>query len=279
MNPTRAGRRWSRWLGIAVLCIIAVGWLIPLVWVILVSLRPADLPLREGDILFGSRPTLENYTTAFRIAPFGTYYFNTIFITVGVVVVQIITVTLAGYAFARYTFPGQNVLLFIILLQVLIPFTALVVPNYATIRAMGLFDNRLAIMIPYFGSAFGTLLMRQTFKSVPRELDDASRIDGATWWQTLWHVYLPGGTAALVAFGLSSITYHWNEFLWPLVVTNSERSRPLTVGLAIFTQLGELGAQWPLVSAATLIVVAPLFILFLVFQRQFINSFLRSGLK
>ncbi|MFN8497204.1 MAG: carbohydrate ABC transporter permease [Anaerolineae bacterium] len=279
MNQTRAGSRWSHWLAIAVLCFVAIGWLIPLVWVILVSLRPADLPLREGDILFGARPTLENYVTAFQIAPFGKYYFNTIFITVGVVAVQIVTVTLAGYAFARYTFPGQNVLLFIILLQVLIPFTALVVPNYATIRSLGLFDSRFAIMVPYFGSAFGTLLMRQTFKNVPRDLDDASRMDGADWWQTLYHVYLPAGTAALVAFGLASITYHWNEFLWPLVVTNSENSRPLTVGLAIFTQLGELGAQWPLVSAATLIVVAPLFILFLVFQRQFINSFLRSGLK
>ncbi|MFN8471084.1 MAG: carbohydrate ABC transporter permease [Anaerolineae bacterium] len=279
MNPTRAGSRRRNWLAIIVLTIFAIGWLIPLIWVVLVSLRPADLPLREGDILFGSRPTLENYVTAFQIAPFGKYYFNTIFITVGVVIVQVITVTLAGYAFARYTFPGQNVLLFVVLLQVLIPFTALVVPNYATIRSLGLFDSRFAIMVPYFGSAFGTLLMRQTFKNVPRDLDDASRIDGASWWQTLVHVYLPAGTAALVAFGLASITYHWNEFLWPLVVTNSENSRPLTVGLAIFTQLGELGAQWPLVSAATLIVVAPLFILFLIFQRQFINSFLRSGLK
>jgi sn-glycerol 3-phosphate transport system permease protein len=144
---------------------------------------------------------------------------------------------------------------------------------------MGLFDNRLALMLPYFGSAFGTFLLRQTFREVPRDLDDAAQMDGANWLDVLRHVYLPAAGPALVAFALSSVSFHWNEFLWPLVVTNSETSRPLTVGLAVFTQMGELGAQWPLVTAATFIVIGPLFALFLFFQRQFINSFLRSGLK
>jgi sn-glycerol 3-phosphate transport system permease protein len=134
-------------------------------------------------------------------------------------------------------------------------------------------------MLPSFGSAFGTFLMRQTFKQVPRELDDAARIDGANWFQTLLNVYLPAGQPALIAFALSSISFHWNEFLWPLVVTDSTASRPLTVGLAVLTQLGEIGAQWPLVTAGTVIVVGPLLILFLIFQRQFIESFLHSGLK
>jgi sn-glycerol 3-phosphate transport system permease protein len=134
-------------------------------------------------------------------------------------------------------------------------------------------------MLPYFGSAFGTFLMRQTFKSIPRDLDDAARMDGCTWWQTLWHVYVPSSTSAYIAFGLSSISFHWNEFLWPLVVTNSPQSRPLTVGLAVLTQFGELGAQWPLVTAGTLIIVAPLLVLFLLFQKQFAESFVHTGVK
>jgi sn-glycerol 3-phosphate transport system permease protein len=137
----------------------------------------------------------------------------------------------------------------------------------------------LAVMLPFFGSAFGTFLMRQTFKTVPRELDDAARVDGANWLQTLWHVYIPPAHPALIAFALSSISFHWNDFLWPLIVTNSTASRPLTVGLSTLTQLGEIGAQWPLVMAGTIVVVGPLLALFLIFQRQFIDSFLHSGLK
>ncbi len=128
------------------------------------------------------------------------------------------------------------------------------------------------ILAVQFGSAFGTFLMRQAFLEVPRDLVDAGIIDGCSWWQLLWHVYLPPSIPTLIAFALSSLTWHWNEFLWPLVVTLSEKSRPLTIGLVRFTQLGEIGARWPLLAAATLIVVGPLLVLFLLFQRQFIRK-------
>jgi len=140
---------------------------------------------------------------------------------------------------------------------------------------LGLFDTILAVALPYFGSAFGTFLMRQAFLEVPRDLVDAGIMDGCSWWQLLWHVYLPPS----VPTPLSSVTWHWNEFLWPLVVTLTERSRPLTIGLVRFTQLGEIGARWPLLAAATMIVAGPLLLLFLLFQRQFVRSFLHSGLK
>jgi sn-glycerol 3-phosphate transport system permease protein len=168
--------------------------------------------------------------------------------------VQLITITLAGFAFAHYEFHGRKILLFVILLQLMIPTTALLVPNFSTIRFLNLYDTRLAIAIPYFGSAFGAFLMRQAFLEVPHDLVDAGTIDGASWWQLLRHIYLPPTIPVLVA-------------------------RPLTAGLVRFTQLGEIGAQWSLLSAATLIVAAPLFIAFLVFQRRFIESFVHSGLK
>jgi sn-glycerol 3-phosphate transport system permease protein len=267
------------WLSVIVLGIFAVGWAIPILWTFAVSLHPADEALSANNVWFGSHLTLENYATAFDIAPFGAYYFNTILIVLGILAVQLVTISLAGYALARYRFRGQNVIFFVILLQLLVPTSTLIVPNYATIRSLHLFDTLLAVMLPYFGSALGTFLMMQTFKGVPRDLDDAARMDGANWLQTLWNVYMPAGRPALIAFALASISFHWNDFLWPLVVTNSESSRPLTVGLAIFTQLGEIGAQWSLVTAGTVIVIGPLLLLFLLFQRFFIESFLHSGIK
>lgn len=285
MNETRAPRRHLKTktildaLGLLVLGIVAVGWAIPIIWTFAVSVHPPDEPLSAANLWFGTHPTLVNYAQAFQIAPFVQYYINTIVIVFGILIVQLVTVSLAGYALARFRFPGQDLLFFLILLQLMVPSSALIVPNYSTIRQLRLFDTLLAVMLPFFGSAFGTFLMRQTFRTIPRDLDDAATMDGANWLQTLWHVYIPPARPAMIAFALSSISFHWNDFLWPLVVTNSASSRPLTVGLAVFTQLGEIGAQWPLVTAGTVIVVGPLLVLFLVFQRQFIESFLHSGLK
>ena len=269
----------GRWLATALLIAMALTWSLPLLWTIVASLRPAAEPIGRGDVWFGSALTLENFRQALSLAPFGLYYLNTILIVLMILGVQIVTVTMAGFVFAHYKFVGKNWLFLFILLQMMIPTTALLAPNFSTIRVLGLFDTRLAIAIPYFGSAFGMFLMRQAFLGIPRDLVDAGIIDGCSWWQLLRHIYLPPSIPALVAFGLSSTAWHWNEFLWPLVVTNSDASRPLTVGLVRFTQLGEIGARWSLLAAATLIVVGVLLVAFLVFQRRFIQSFIHSGIK
>jgi sn-glycerol 3-phosphate transport system permease protein len=258
---------------------IAALWAVPVIWALVASLRPADEPLWRGDVWFAFPLTLENYARAWSLAPFDLYFVNTVVIVLMILGVQLITITLAGFAFAHFDFAGKQAFFFFILLQLMIPTTALLSPNFATIRTLGLFDTRLAIAIPYFGSAFGTFLMRQIFLEVPRDLVDAGVMDGCTWWQLLRNVYLPPAVPTLIAFGLSSVAWHWNEFLWPLIITNSDQSRPLTAGLVRFTQLGEIGAQWSLLSAATLMVIAPLFIVFLIFQRRFIQSFMHSGIK
>ncbi len=280
MNKSRLSTRsLVNTLGLAALGVLAIAWLVPILWALAVSFHSPDEPLSAANLWWGTHPTPLNYAQAFDIAPFAQYYLNTVLIVLGILVVQLTTICLAGYAFARFQFRGQNFLFFLIMLQLLLPASALIVPNYATIRVLGVFDTLFAVMVPSFGSAFGTFLLRQTFKQVPHELDDAAKMDGANWLQTLWSVYIPAARPALIAFALSSISFHWNDFLWPLVVTDSAASRPLTVGLAVLTQLGEIGAQWPLVTAGTIIVVGPLLVLFLVFQRQFIDSFLHSGLK
>lgn len=275
---SRSGRL-TNWFATGLTVLFGLGWATIIAWCVVVSFRPPNESLGRGDVWFGSTLTLENYQTALSLAPFGQYYISTIAIVVMIFAVQIFTVTMAGFAFAHFRFPAKKALFFFILLQLMIPTTALLAPNFSMIRQLGIFDTWLAVAIPYFGSAFGTFLMRQAFLGVPRDLVDAGVMDGCAWWQLLRNVYLPPSIPALIAFGLSSVSYHWNEFLWPLIVTVSDSSRPLTVGLVRFTQLGEIGARWSLLMAATLIVASPLLLLFLIFQRRFIRSFLYSGIK
>jgi sn-glycerol 3-phosphate transport system permease protein len=266
-------------LAFAVMILWALLWAVPMLWTVAVALRPANEPLSNDSLWFGGTWTLDNFTDAWNAVPFSTYYVNTLLIVTGVLAVQLVSVTLAGYAFARRRMPLREALFVVLLTQILVPTNALIIPNYATIRTLGLYDSRLAVMLPFFASAFGTFLMRQTFRQVPIDLDDAARLDGAGWLQTLRHVYLPAARPALVAFAMVSVIFHWNDFLWPLIVLNSDAKLPLTVGMAKFTQMGESGAQWSLITAGTLIVIAPLLILFLIFQRQFVDSMLKSGLK
>ncbi|MHB8628435.1 MAG: carbohydrate ABC transporter permease [Aggregatilineales bacterium] len=280
-------RRTLNLLFVIVLLIAALIWLVPLIWTLLMSVRPPDESLvylnmngtSTVNIFVGTHLTLQNFGDAFGIVNWGQEYISTLIFVFGVLAVQLVTITLSGYAFARMQFFGKRVLFGLILVQLMIPSAVLLVPNFATIHTLNLFDTRLGMMLPYFGSAFGTFLMRQTFKQVPLDLEDAARIDGCDWWRILRHVYLPSSIPTLTAFALVSISAHWNEFLWPFMITQSANVRVLTAGLGELLRTEEVGAQYGHIAAGVLIVTATLLVLFVIFQRQFINSFLRSGLK
>ena len=259
--------------------VIAILFLIPLIFTLLVSLRPETEPVTKGNIFFGSELTSENYQRAIAIAPWSLHYLNSIIFVAGVLLVQLVTVTCAAYAFARMRFLGRDLLLMVILLQLMIPSGVLLVQNFRMINTLGLFDTRVALMIPYWGSAFGVLLLRQTFREVPIELEEAARIDGANLAQVIRHVYVTNAIPAYLAFALVSVSSHWNEFLWPFIITRSEEIRPLTVGLNKLIKTTDQGAFYGQLMAGTLIVIAPLVILFLLFQRQFVESFARSGIR
>jgi sn-glycerol 3-phosphate transport system permease protein len=277
----------------AVLFAVALIWLVPLIWTVLIAIRPPDQPINQGNVFVGNSAHTDcnhdlctpigsfsgdNFRDVLDAVPWGKQYVNTLVFVFGTLAVQLITITFAGYAFARMRFRGKNLLFVIILTQLMIPSAILIIPNFATIRALNLHGTLWALMLPYFGSAFGTFLMRQTFRQIPRDLEDAARIDGCTWLGTLWTVYLPPSVPALVSFSLVSISAHWNEFLWPLIITNNN-TRPLTIGLTQILQTNESGAAYGQIGAAVLIVITPLILLFLVFQRRFISSFVNSGLK
>jgi sn-glycerol 3-phosphate transport system permease protein len=154
----------------------------------------------------------------------------------------------------------------------------LLVENYKTMSQLGLIDTLFGIGLPYFASAFAIFLLRQTFKQIPNELVEAAVMEGASTLQILWRVFVPLAKPVYIAFALVSVSYHWNNFLWPLVVTNSVNSRPLTVGLQVFASTDQ-GIDWSIITAATLLTAAPLLIAFLLFQRQFVQSFMRAGIK
>jgi sn-glycerol 3-phosphate transport system permease protein len=299
--PDRASRTafgWGHHLANALTVIVAIIWLLPLIFGALMSIRPASQPVTNGNIFFdcsarsaglsaergdltilGCTVTGENFADAWAVAPWPLHYRNSLIFVVGVLIVQVFTVTMAGYAFARLRFFGRNLLLFLILLQIMIPTGVLLVQNFSTVRALGLFDTHWALMAPYWGSAFGTLLIRQTFREVPLEYEEAARIDGANLWQILRHVYVPLSIPAYLSFALVSISSHWTEFLWPFIITRSDEVRPLTVALSQLYKTSETGALYGQLMAGTLLVIAPLVVLFLVFQRRFIESFASSGLK
>lgn len=256
--------------------LFALVCLIPLIWMV----RTAFIdPKKALDLFALSIPTFENFTRIWNAAPFSTYYINTIIIVFGVLGVQFVLITMTGYAFARLNFYGKNILFVLFLTQLMITPDVLILPNYRLLAGFGLVNTLIGVMLPFFASAMGTFLMRQTIKTIPYELEEAARVDGCPLPRLLTQIYVPLLTPVYIAFGMISSSYQWNNFLWPLIMINSVSKRPLTVGLAIFAMSYETGAQWSDVCAATLLVVSPLLILFFIFQRQFIESFAHSGIK
>ena len=252
-----------------------VVWGLPLLYAVWSAVHP---PAYSTIFDLHAPLTWANFAASWHAAPFARYFLNSFLLVSFTVVLQIVFATLAAFAFARLRFPGQNILFAVLLMQLMVSPSILLVWNYREISWLGLANTIPAMGIPYLGSAFGIFLLRQNFRSVPKELDDAARLEGCSLLGRLWKVYLPLSRGTLIAFTLTSVSYHWNDFLWPLVVSDSVSTRPLTVGLEIFATPDQ-GVQWSLVTAATLLSSAPLLIAFLVFQRQFVQSFLRAGIR
>ncbi|MGB3718158.1 MAG: carbohydrate ABC transporter permease [Hyphomicrobiaceae bacterium] len=254
---------------------LAILWILPLAYAVWTAFHPAEYSARFD---LTAPLTLENFARAWSAAPFARYFLNTVILVALVLVCQLILCTLAAYAFARYEFPGSSIAFALVLAQLMIMPDVLIVENYKTLNKLGLVDSIPAIALPYIASAFGIFLLRQTFKTVPKELDDAARVEGASALQTLLKVYVPLARPVYLAYGLVSVSYHWNNFLWPLIITSSVESRPLTVGLQVFSSTDQ-GIDWAIICAATLMTSAPLLVGFLLFQRQFVQSFMRAGIR
>ena len=269
--------KFARTLSLSTLAawVFALLWALPLLYAFWAAFHPAAFATRFD---LTAPLTFDNFTHAWAAAPFARYFLNTVMLVIGIMLAQFVICTLAAFGLARWKFYGAEFLFALILIQLMVTPDVLILENYRTLQKLGLIDTLTGVGLPYVASAFGIFLLRQAFKSIPKELDDAARMEGASTLQTIWRVYLPLAKPIYVAYGLVSVSYHWNNFLWPLIVTNSVGTRPLTVGLQVFASVDQ-GVDWSVICAAALMTSAPLMIAFLVFQRAFIQSFMRAGIR
>jgi multiple sugar transport system permease protein len=221
---------------------------------------------------------ISNYSTALSALPFGRFYLNSLIVSGSVTILQLFVSSLAAFGFARLRFKGRNILFFLFLIGLMIPFPVLLVPNFIIIRQLGWFDTYYGLIIPPSFSAFSIFLLRQYYRGFPMELDEAARIDGASSLRIWWNIILPNSKPALAALAIFIFLGTWNDFLWPLVVTNSAAMRTLPVGLSMFQ--GQYLVRWELLMAATVVALVPVLIVYFFAQNWIIRGLsISSGLK
>jgi sn-glycerol 3-phosphate transport system permease protein len=251
---------------------------VPFAWMLSTSLKALPDVYMFPPQWIPIPPHPENYRLAWEAAPFGRYLVNSILVVLGVVTLQVFTVTTGAYAFAQIRFPFRDQLFLLFLAVLMIPPQVTLVPNYLTLSALKWIDTYWALIVPFGASAFGTFLVRQAFLTIPSDLIEAAKIDGASHPQILVRIMLPLAQATILTFVLLSFTWRWNDYFWPLIVTNSQDMRTLPIGL-VFMRATEGNIQWHVIMAATLLVVAPILGLFVLTQRQFVQGIARTGLK
>lgn len=231
-----------------------------------------------------SKPMWSNFPDAWNAVPFGRFFINSVIITVAGALLEVTFGVLCAYAFAFLKFPGKNILFMVVLASLMVPSQVVIIPNYqfmaTTIRnLLGTENNWVntyqAIILPGAATAFGTFLMRQGFMGLPKDVLDAAKVDGAGHLRTMWGVMLPMAKPIVVTFGLISVVSKWNEYLWPLIITNTDEMRPVTVGLRLLND-AEGNDEWGIIMAGTALVVVPMLIVY-VFMQRFIIDGLTAG--
>ncbi|MEU0499777.1 carbohydrate ABC transporter permease [Nocardia sp. NPDC005998] len=257
--------------------LIGIAWcaLGPILWALSGSLK------RDGEIteptLIPARPQWSNYGKVFELLPLGRMLANTACYALCVTAGQVFFCSLAGYAFARLRFRGRDVLFLAYLGTLMVPLTVTVIPQFLLMRAFGWVDTPWAMIVPgLFGSAFGTYLMRQFFRTLPAELEEAAIVDGCTTWQVFWRVLLPHTRPALMVLGVLTWITVWNDFLWPLIMI--QRNDIATATLGLVRLQGQYHTQWPILMAAAVVILLPLVVVYAIAQRAFVRGIAASGL-
>jgi len=257
------------------LIVTALIFVVPLFWVFSASLKNLQQIYTFPPVWIPTEPRLSNYSEAWTSAPFGRFYLNTIITTFFGVTLEVVNALLTAYALVFMRFPGKNLIFIVLLAALMVPIHVTVLPNFLTIASLGWVNTYQGIILPGASVAFGAFLLRQHFLSLPHEIPEAAYLDGAGHLQTLWHVILPISRPMLVTVALVSVVTKWNDFLWPLVSTNTEAMRTLPIGLSyLFSAEG--ASQWGLIMAATIFVIVPVLLLFLRWQKHIVSG-LTSG--
>ncbi len=260
-----------------VIYILAAATILPFIWMILTSVKSLNEIFIYPPKWLPSEFHFDNYIKAFEAAPFGRYYLNSIFVAVTVTIGQLITCSMAAFAFSRLKFKGRNVLFVLFLGTMMIPYNVTMIPSFMVLYWLGWVDSYQALIVPGLASAFGTFLLRQFFMSIPKELEEAAYIDGATKFGVLRKIIIPLSKPALATLSIFTFMGAFNDFIWALIVINSENMRTVQLGLSIFRD--RYLTQWDLLMAGSVTAVLPILIVFFFAQKYFIQGITLSGIK
>ncbi|WP_373686670.1 carbohydrate ABC transporter permease [Nocardia terpenica] len=259
------------------LALIAIAWCAvgPILWALSASLKT------QGEVSdpnpLPARPRWSNYGAVFERLPLGRMLLNTVLYAGCVTAGQVFFCSLAGYAFARLRFRGREALFLAYLATLMVPLTVTAIPQFILMRAFGWVDTPWAMIVPgLFGSAFGTYLMRQFFRTLPAELEEAAILDGCTTWQVYWRVLLPHARPAVLVLAVLTWITVWNDFLWPLIMI--QRNEIATVTLGLVRLQGQYHTDWPILMAAAMVVLAPMLVVYAVAQKAFVRGIAQSGM-
>ncbi len=223
--------------------------------------------------------TLENYVVAWQKTPFGRYLLNSLIQSGLITVAQVGTSILAAYAFSVLVFPGRNLMFYLVLGSLMIPFELTFIPNFQLVSSWGLGNSYAGLIVPFVASAFGVFMLRQFFLTIPKDFHDAARIDGANNWRYLWRILVPLSKGSIGAFAIFAFLNAWNQYLWPLIITNEDTMRTLQIGIRFFMNTLERGADWGPVMAGSMIALGPALVAFLIAQKQLVQGVAMTGLK
>lgn len=280
LKRSARGKRWSagQSLSMALLWVSALLAAFPFLWMIRSSIVPTRYVMRLPPVWFPPSFTLEHFQDLLTRQPFGRYIFNSLLVAILVTLGQVVIGSMAAYAFARLRFPGRDRLFLVYLATMIIPAQVTLIPQYVLVSWFGWVDSYAALTVPFLASAFITFLLRQFFLAIPRELEDAARIDGAGYFRIYATIILPLAGPALATSALLAFITSWTNFVWPLIVTRSRDMRTIPVGLAAFQQ--EMGrTDYGQIMAGSVLAMLPMFLLFVLLQRHIIQSVATSGLK
>jgi multiple sugar transport system permease protein len=275
--PAPRRRRRPHVLVHAILAIGALLMVAPFFWEISTSLKTYAESSSVPPTVLPSSPVWQNYADVFSSLPFGAQFGNTLIMTVARTAGQVLFCSAAGYAFAKLRFPGRGVLFVLFLSVLMIPSQLFLLSQFQIMQNLGLLNTVTALALPGIFSAFGTFLMRQFFLQLPDELDDAARLDGCNPFQVWWRVMLPLARNGMLALGILTAIWSWNDLLWPLVVNSDPEQMTLSAGLA--TLQGQFLTNYPVLMAGSFLASIPMILLFVVFQRNMLEGIASGGLK
>ncbi len=275
----RAGKILGQSAAYVILCLGLAVTLVPFIWVLLTSLKPASEIIRVPPTFFPEKWTFHSYLTIFNDpkVPLERFYLNSLFVAISRVLITLFTSSLAGFIFAKYRFWGKNITFGFILVQLMIPFQVVMIPAYLILVKLRLVDSLWGLIIPSMVDAFGIFLMRQFIESIPTELMDAARVDGASEFTIYWKVVLPQLGAALATLGIFTFMGTWNDYLWPLIVITTHERRTLPLLLTWYSS--QHSTRYDLTMAASVLVLLPILVVYALFQRWIVRGVALTGFK